>query len=217
MADKRELLNRIERIPAAPGQLFVLREYNSSDAAFEPRWYAFAALQIAQRGCRFVRLHRDLEQPSQLVTFDLWQSRRALVTALQTLPDKPIVSGVAHQTFLRLAQHVSGSRQNDNVAKVGQVVSLRHFWLKVGSERQFERLWTESAKHESQQAGCLHKRLYRDLNLPTHYVSYSLWANRAAPDEAASQHAHYQSQHTPYPLTSPVRRATLDVIATLAP
>ena len=77
MADERDLLNRIQRIPAAPDRLVVLRESNASDPAFERRWHDYAALQMTQQGCRFVRLHRDIDQPLRYMTFDLWQSRPA--------------------------------------------------------------------------------------------------------------------------------------------
>ena len=163
----------------------------------------------------FLRLHRDAENTARFVTYDLWKSRLALTAAIRRLADESAfpLNGVTHQTFVRLIDHVRGQSRNSEAAEPGQVATVRHFYLKVHSEPEFESLWRTSARNEAMQPGCLYKRLHRDLNLPTHYISYSLWANRDAPNEAANQHAHYQAEHAPYPLASPVIRSTLVVRA----
>lgn len=216
MTDERELINRIDRVPAAPDHIAEMRDYNveaGSEGDFEKLWHAFAAEQSQQPGCVFLRLHRDLEKPSHYVTYNLWKSRQALIDAIRALPEEPTypLTGEVHLTYMRTAIHVRGSQTNANIAMPGQVASLRGFYLKVRSEPRFEQLWGTSARSESHQKGCLYKRLHRDLNLPTHYVSYSLWTNATAPEEAASKHAHWQGQHEPYPLASPVVRMILEV------
>jgi quinol monooxygenase YgiN len=160
-----------------------------------------------------MRLHRDTENPTHYVSYALWKSRRTLIDAIRALPDEPAypIIGEPHLNYVRTAIHVRGSQADTTLAALGQVASLRGFYLKVRSEPRFEQLWSTSARSEAHQRGCLYKRLHRDLNLPTHYVSYSLWANSAAPDEAASKHAHWQGQHEPYPLASPVVRMILEV------
>ena len=216
MLDERELIDRIERIPAAPDHIAEMRDYtvqSGNEDSFETLWHAFAAEQSQQPRCIFLRLHRNTEQPLHYVTYNLWRSRRALVDTIRAMPEEPAyaITGEAHLTYVRMALHVRGSQANANIATSGQVASLRGFYLKVRSEPRFERLWGTSARSESRQQGCLYKRLHRDLNLPTHYVSYSLWADAAAPEEAASKHTHWQGQHEPYPLASPVVRTILEV------
>jgi heme-degrading monooxygenase HmoA len=218
MLDEREIENRIERVPAAPDRLLVLSEYAitaGNQDAFEAQWRESALSQSQQAGYIFLRLHRDAENPARFVTYDLWKSRSALITAIRSLADETTnpLSRTTHQTFVRLIDHVRSQSRKGETAESGQVATVRHFYLKVHSEPEFERLWRTSARNEAVQPGCLYKRLHRDLNLPTHYVSYSLWANREAPDEAANQHAHYQAEHSPYPLASPVTRSTLEVRA----
>ena len=210
--------DQIEQIPAASGHLYVLQEYRlqpDSETAFETQWRHLAEAKMRQSGCLFVRWHKDMETARRSVTFDLWQGRVSLIAARRDLPADPPSESVQN-TFLRLARHVPGSWRNGRAAQVGHIVSLRHFFLKVGTEDAFEHLWTASARHEARQTTCLYKRLYRDLNLPTHYVSYSLWPDRDALLAAAQEHSHYQRQHTPYPLSSPVLRTTLEVAANLS-
>jgi quinol monooxygenase YgiN len=222
MLDERELENRIERIPAAPERLIEMCEYAvkpGSEATFEGQWREFAAQRARRDGCIFLRLHRAVEKTSHFITYDLWESRLALMGAIRSLPDEPgyLLAGEAHRTYIRLVTHVGRLTGKGAMAQPGQVASLRRFSVKIGSQREFETLWNQSARDEARQEKCLYKRLHGDLNLPTFYVSYSLWADRAAPDEAASHHAHYQSSHKPYPLANPVLRSTLDVVAHLVP
>jgi quinol monooxygenase YgiN len=217
MTDDHQQSNQIEQVPAVSGHLYVLQEYGLQphiETAFETQGRNLADIKIRQPGCLFVRSHKDVEITAQRVSFELWQGRVFLIKALLSLPADAVSESVP-QIFLRLAQHMPGSSHNGKAAQVGQIVSLRHFFLKVDTERLFEQLWTASAHHEARQTSCLYKRLYRDLEQPTHYVSYSLWPDRAAPLAAAQEHSHYQSQHTPYPLTSPVLRSTLEVTANL--
>jgi quinol monooxygenase YgiN len=216
MQEQRELINRIERIPAAPDYIAEMQDYtvqSGNEDDFEKLWHGFAATQSQQPGCIFLRLHRDMERPSHYVAYSLWKSRRALVDAIRELPEEPVypITGEPHLTFVRTVMHIRGSQTNANTAAPGQVASLRGFYLKVRSEPRFEQLWRTSARSEAHQHGCLYKRLHLDLNLPTHYVSYSLWADATAPEEAASKHAHWQGQHEPYPLASPVVRMILEV------
>ncbi len=218
MIDERELENMIERVPAAPDRLYVIRSYPArpgAEAEFEVLWGGFAARQAQQDGCIFTRLHRDVEKPSSFVSYELWKSRLALTRAIRAMADVPAypVGGRVHETYMRLCSHIAGRLRDADHAAVRQVASVRHFYLKVGSEPQFERLWAQSAQRESGQEGCLYKRLHRDLNLPTHYVSYSLWESQAASDHATSQHVHWQADHEPYPLASPVIREMLEVRA----
>lgn len=222
MADERELQNRIERVPAAPDQLFVLRAYNvqpGSEMSFEALWRDFAARVIQQPGCLFLRLHRDVEKPTRFLVYEWWRSRLALIGAMHRSGDLPAypLAGHVHEDFVRHSKGVAGSARDLRSALPGQVVTVRHFYLKVDTEPIFERLWAQSAQAEARRAGVLYKRLHRDLNLPTHYVSYSLWTDRAAPDEAAHDHAHWQAEHEPYPLASPVVRETLEVRAQIRP
>jgi len=216
MLDKRELLNRIERIPAAPDRIVEVQDFSvQPDSAdkFETLWHEIVSRQALQPGCSFLRLHRDTETPSHYVAYNLWDSRRALVAGIRPMPEEPAypISGETHLTYARTAVHVRGLQGDPNHAKPGQIASLRGFYLKVRSEQRFEQLWTTSARAESHQPDCLYKRLHRDLNLPTHYISYSLWADNDAPEHAANQHAHWQGQHEPYPLASPVVRMILEV------
>jgi quinol monooxygenase YgiN len=206
MLDERELHNRIERVPAAPDRLLAIRTFTGSD--FASRWEEYAAAQVKQDGCLFLRLHRDLEKTGQYVTWDLWKSRYRLIEAIRAMPfsDDP-----EHETFVRVITHVPGTLSKPQQAKAGQVASVRHFYLKVGTEPQFEQLWAQSARAEARQA--LYKRLHRDLNLATHYVSYSLWTDQAALEAAASGHAHWQEEHEPYPLASAVVRQVLEVLS----
>jgi quinol monooxygenase YgiN len=218
MIDEREFENLIERVPAAPDRLFVIRTYPGrpgSEPEFEALWGGVAVEQAAKDGCIFQRLHRDAEKPAQFVSYDLWKSRQALINAIRSTANSTTfpVAGRVHETYARLSIHVRGHLRDANQAHAGQVASVRHFYLKVNSEPDFERLWTQSAQSEAVQDGCLYKRLHRDLNLPTHYVSYSLWTSQAASDYAASQHAHWQDEHEPYPLASPVIREMLEVRA----
>ncbi len=218
MIDERELENMIERVPAVPDRLFVMRTYSvqpGSEPEFEALWGGFATERAVLDGCVFQRLHRNAEKPSQFVNYDLWRSREALIGAIRSTANFPAfpLAGRVHETYVRLSNHVRGQLRDANRATPGQVASVRHFYLKVGSEPQFERLWTQSAQAESVQDGCLYKRLHRDLNLPTHYVSYSLWTSQAASDYAASQHTPWQGEHEPYPLASPVIREMLEVRA----
>ncbi len=218
MIDERDLENLIERVPAAPDRLFVIRTFSvqaGGEPQFEALWGGFAAEQAGKNGCVFQRLHRIVEKPSQFVSYDLWKSRQALIGAMRAtthIPAYPL-SGRVHETYARLSTDVRGHLRDVNHAAPGQVASVRHFYLKVGSEPHFEQLWTQSAQAESVQEGCLYKRLHRDLNLPTHYVSYSLWTSQAASEHAASQHSHWQGEHDPYPLASPVIREMLEVRA----
>lgn len=222
MVDERELENRVERVPAAPDRIFVLRSYTvqpGNESVFEVTWREFAVEQAKQDGCLLQRLHRDLEAPSHFVAYEVWHSRLALIGAIrhtQGLPAYPL-AGPVHQTFVRLAAHIPGQLRDAHHAQPGQVVSVRRFYLKVNSEPAFERLWIQSAQAEAGRDDCLYKRLHRDLNLPAHYVSYSLWAHPQAVDEAAHNHAHWQATHEPYPLASPVIRQTLEVRANLKP
>lgn len=217
----RELENRVERVPASPGELIVLQTYNvtaGSEANFELQWKSFSAREIMQEGCQVLRLHRDVDNPARYVSYSLWESRLALIGAVRALepsePDYPL-TGEVHESYVRLKEHIPGSLRRSEDVTIGQIVSLRHFYLKVRSESEFERLWTQSAQHEARQAKCLYKRLHRNLNLPTHYVSYSLWSDRSAPDEAAHQHTEYQAHNKPYPLSRPVTRLTLEIIANI--
>jgi quinol monooxygenase YgiN len=218
MLDERELENLIERVPAAPDRIVALRSYAvqpGSESTFEAMWREYATEQLKQDECLFQRLHSDLEHPSHLVVYEVWPSRLALIGAIRNTPELPAypLAGSVHQTFVRLTKHVPGQLRDANHAQPGQVVSVRRFYLKVNSESTFERLWIQSAQAESRRDDCLYKRLHRDLNLPTHYVSYSLWAHYEAVDEAAHNHAHWQAAHEPYPLASPVVRQTLEVCA----
>jgi quinol monooxygenase YgiN len=217
--DVREIENRVERIPATPDRLYVLNIYairSGAESEFESSWRNFAAHRLSQSGCEAIKLHHDLEKPSQYMCYDLWQDRKSLVAAIRTLGTETTypTSSPTRQTFVQLVDHV-GSTNQAIATTIGQVATLRIFSLKVKSEPQFERLWAASARHEIKQNGCLYKKLHRDLNLPTRYVSYSLWANSSASDEAASQHDHYQRNNTPYPLATPVIRSKLKVIASL--
>ena len=121
--------------------------------------------------------------------------------------------GRVHQTFTEPVRFIRGASGDVYHAAPGQVVTMRHFYLKVGQEPLFERLWNQSALAESTAPDCLYKRLDRDLNLPTYYVSYSLWNDPAAPVAAANQHSHWQADHEPYPLASAVIREMLAVVA----
>jgi quinol monooxygenase YgiN len=214
----RELENRIERVPATPGELIVLQTYNVQDAsasAFETQWKTYSAQEITQEGCRLVRLHRDIDTPSRYVAYSVWESRLGMIGAMRVLvstqPEYPL-SGEMQQSFIRLKQHIAGRSRWTADMLPGKIVSLRHFYLKVRSEGEFERLWNQSAQHEVRQPRCLYKRLHRNLNLPTHYVSYSLWSDRGAPDEAAHHHAEYQTHNKPYPLSRPVTRLTVEIV-----
>lgn len=216
MVDERELTDRIERVPAAPDHIAEMQDYTvqpGSEDNFEALWHDFAAELSHQHGCILLRLHCDTEKPSHYVTYTLWESHWALVDSIRSMPEAPVypISGEPHLTYVRTVIHVRGSQLNPNHAASGQVASLRGFYLKVRSEPRFERLWRTSARAEAHQRGCLYKRLHRDLNLPTHYISYSLWADSDAPEQAASKHAHWQGQHEPYPLASPVVRMMLEV------
>ena len=85
MLDERELENRIERIPAAPHRLIEMCEYAvkpGSEATFEVQWREFAVQRTRHDGCIFLRLHRDVEKTSNFVTYDLWESRLALIGAI---------------------------------------------------------------------------------------------------------------------------------------
>ncbi len=222
-ANVRDLESRIERVPAVPGALHVLREYKLQAAPksdFEQQWTTFARKVASQSGCTFVRLHcnlhHDLSEPSHYLSDEAWQSRSALIRAQSNFQNAPGDSdfpnmGRTSLTYVQLVRHISGRQADVRSIQPGQVVSYRVFSVKVGFGGQFERLWTQSAKAEVHQEGCLFKRLYRDLNLPTRYVSYSLWATAAAPEEAAAKHTHWQSQHPPYPLASAVMRAYLEI------
>lgn len=217
----RNLANRIARIPAAPGALHVIREYRlqANAADFEAQWKALAR-QISQKpGCAFVRLHRDSEETGHYLSDEAWRARQYLVTALSITDSSAgadlSLPGQSSLTFVQLKRHIPGAQSNSVWAAPGQVASVRIFSIKVGAEGQFERLWTQSARAEAHQTGCLFKRLYADLNLPTRYVSYSLWADTAAPEQAASNHTHWQKQHPPYPLGSPVNRAYYEVRANI--
>ena len=221
MLDERELENRIERIPAAPGQIVVLQSFSiqpESESAFEALWHDFGVILAAQPGCRLLRLHRDLEVPARFMSFEIWDSRRALVGAIRGVeaPDYP-TAGHAREVYVQQSKYVAGSVRDFASAAPGQVVTVRHFYLKVGTVQVFERLWTQSAQSEANRPGSMYKRLHRDLNLPTHYVSYSLWENRSAPEEAAHDHAHWQADHEPYPLASPVIREALEIQAQVRP
>jgi len=216
MLDAREIENRIERIPAAPRRLLVLSEYSlapGNQETFEAEWRESATLRLRQNGCIFLRIHQDIDNTARFASYDFWESRSALISAVRNLADEIAypLPGVAHQTYVYLVDHVRGQSRKGDFAAPGQFATLRHFYLKVRSESEFETLWRTSARAEAVQRGCLYKRLHRDLNLPTHYISYSLWADREAPDEAAHQHAHYQSEHPPYPLAAPVVRSTLEI------
>jgi heme-degrading monooxygenase HmoA len=215
-ADERELINRIERVPAAPDRIVEMQDYTlqpGSEDVFEALWRDFAAELSHQPGCILLRLHRDIEKPSHYVSYGLWESRRTLVDSIRSMPEAPAypISGEPHLTYVRAVIHVWGSQLNSNHAAPGQIASLRGFYLKVQSEPHFEQLWRTSARAEAHQQGCLYKRLHRDLNLPTHYVSYSLWADSDAPEQAASKHADWQGQYEPYPLASSVVRMMLEV------
>src|SRR5436190_18928124 len=158
MLNEHELLNRIERIPAAPDRIAEVQDFSvQPDNAdkFESLWHEIASQQVLQPGCLFLRLHRDTEKPSHYVGYNLWDSRRVLVNAIRAMPDEPAypVSGEAHLTYVRTAIHVRGSQANPNDAKPGQIASLRGFYLKVRSEPRFERLWATSARAESHQPG----------------------------------------------------------------
>jgi len=220
MVDERELENMVERVPAAPDQIIVLRSYTvqtGNEPVFEVMWREFADGQSKHDGCLLQRLHRDLESSSHFVAYEVWRSRLALIGAIrhtQEFPAYPL-AGSVHQTFVRLAAHISGHLRDAHQAQSGQVASVRRFYLKVNSEPTFEHLWTQSAQAEARRDDCLYKRLHRDLNLPTHYVSYSLWMHPQAVDEAAHNHTHWQSTHEPYPLASPVIRQTLEVRANI--
>jgi quinol monooxygenase YgiN len=221
MVDERGLENMIERVPAAPDRIIALRSYTvqpGSESAFEAMWREFVAEQSKDAGFLLQRLHRDLEHPSHFVAYEVWPSRLALIGALRNTTEFPAypLAGSVHQTFVRLTKHVPGQLRDANYAQAGQVVSIRRFYLKVNSQPIFERLWVQSAQAEVHREGCLYKRLHRDLNLPTHYVSYSLWAHPDAVDEAAHNHAHWQAAHEPYPLSSPVVRQTLEVRTNIA-
>ncbi len=214
MIDERDRENMIERVPAAPDRLFVIRSYAvqpGSESTFESRWRAFAAGQVGQRGCLFQRLHRDVEKTGHYVTYDLWQSQSALIEAIRNTAETPNypIAGSVRQTFVRLISEVAGQRRDTTRAKAGQAASVRHFYTKVMQEPIFERLWTQSAQNES---GHLFKCLHRDLNYPQHYVSYSLWPSVEASDQASSQHPHWQAEHEPYPLVSPVIKEMLVVV-----
>jgi quinol monooxygenase YgiN len=219
----REIENRVERVPASPDEIIVLQTYNvqaGSETAFETQWHTFSAQEAAQDGCRRLRLHRDVDNPTRYVSYSAWESRLALIGAIRALgtvqPEYPL-SGEIQQSFIRLKEHVPGRLRHNIDVTPGQIVSLRHFYLKVRSESTFERLWTQSAQHEVRQSKCLYKRLHRNLNMPTHYVSYSLWTDRSALDEAAHQHGEYQKHNRPYPLSKPVIRLTLEIVAQFPP
>src|SRR5260370_5715429 len=92
MLDQRQLANRIERIPDAPDRLIEMCEYAvkpGSEATFEAQWREFAWQRARHDGCIFLRLHRDLEKTSHFITYDLWESRLALIGAIRSLPDEP--------------------------------------------------------------------------------------------------------------------------------
>jgi heme-degrading monooxygenase HmoA len=214
----REIENRVERVPASPDEMIVLQTYNvqaGSETAFETQWRIFSVQESAQEGCQMLRLHRDLDNPTRYVSYSVWESRLALIGAIRALgtmqPEYPL-SGEVQQSFIRLKEHAPGQLRRNIDVVPGQIVSLRHFYLKVKSEGEFQRLWTQSAQHEARQPKCLYKRLHRNLNLPTHYISYSLWTDRSAPDEAAHQHGEYQKHNKAYPLSKPVIRLTLEIV-----
>jgi quinol monooxygenase YgiN len=216
MIDERELENRIERIPAAPDRLFVVRHFAVSDqAAFESQWRDYAALQAAQDGCIFQRLHHDLEKSGHYMTYDLWWSRLALIGALRNTTAHREFIEPASQSFIGLVNTIPGQLRNGQGVQTGRAITVRHFRLKVGAEQEFERLWSESARSEARQTACLAKLLHHHLNLPTYYISYSVWTNAAASEHAASQHTHWQTDHKPYPLATPVVRELYEVRANL--
>ncbi len=216
MIYERELENLIERIPAAPDRLFVMRYYTANEpAAFETHWREAAALQLAQDGAIFQRLHRDLEQPGRYVSYDLWESPSALGQAIRNTIDAITLPDPAQQIFVRLIDPVPGQLRDFKGVRSGQAITVRHFSLKVGTEQEFEQLWSESARAEARQSDCLTKILHRDLHLPTHYVSYSVWTSPAAANHAASQHSHWQHDHKPYPLAGPVERELFEVAEAL--
>jgi len=214
MIDERELENMIERVPAAPDRLFVIRSYSiqpGSESTFESLWRSFANTQGAHKGCIFQRLHRDLDKTGHYVTYDLWQSQSDLVEAIRNtaeMPEYP-TAGSVRQTFVRLISEVTGLRRDTIHTKAGQVATVRHFYVRVLQEPIFERLWTQSAQNES---GHIFKRLHRDLNYAQHYMSYSLWPSAEASNHVSSDHAHWQAEHEPYPLVSPVIKEMLEVV-----
>ncbi|HLY27485.1 MAG TPA: antibiotic biosynthesis monooxygenase family protein, partial [Aggregatilineales bacterium] len=201
-----------------------LREYRLQAnvvADFEPQWGSVARQIAGRAGCAFVRLHRDNVNAGHYLGDEAWRTRQNLIAALSTTDDPAgspgsgdlSLPGQSSLIFVQLKRHIPGAQSDIVQAASGQVASVRVFSIKVGAEGQFERLWTQSAQAEAHQIGCLFKRLYADLNLPTRYVSYSLWADATAPEEAASKHTHWQKQHPPYPLGSPVIRAYYEVRA----
>lgn len=210
MLDERELQDRIHRIAAAPDHLTVIHTY-SADSAFESRWREAAAALVSQMGYEFARLHRDSENEPQIVSLEQWKSRLALIDSLSSVGDP--LPHAKHEQFVRLISNIRGAQRRTTTAKPGQAASLRHFYLKVGSEPRFEQLWIESAREEARRPDCLYKRLYRDLNLPTHYVSYTLWTTLDALEHAAANHPHWQAAHEPYPLASNITRLNMEVIA----
>jgi quinol monooxygenase YgiN len=222
MLDERAIQNRVEQVAAAPGQLLVMRFYTASGADFEQQWKTLAAIESQLDGCLWLRLHRNVDDPSgsdrEYVTLDLWESRAALVNAIRVMAAQSAypLAKETRQTFMRLKQDIRGISQSGS-ASTGNVASIRFFDLKVGTEGEFESLWNESAKHEARTAKVLYKQLHRNLHQPTQYISYSLWPDRNAPDEAASQHTHYQQGRKPYPLSDPVKRLTLDVVDAIYP
>ena len=215
MRDERDIENRVERVPASPGSLVALREFfvrSSSEGTFETTWREYAAQQIAQSGCQMLRLHHDSQKADRFISFEHWKSAANLTATIRRLGEDIEFSGDSHQLFLRPKVQIMGAA--DRLA--GQFATVRRYYLKVGSEGEFESLWRESARQEARQADCIYKHLYRDLNLPTLYISYSLWVSASAPDEAASKHAHYQQQHKLYPLVRAVTPEKLELLVTQA-
>src|SRR5689334_2345143 len=104
MIDERELENMVERVPAAPDRLFMIRSYliqPGSESTFESLWRSFATAQGVHKGCIFQRLHRDLEKVGHYVTYDLWESQSALVEAIRNTTETPQypTAGSIRQTF----------------------------------------------------------------------------------------------------------------------
>src|SRR5215468_4196689 len=108
MPDERELLDRIESIPAAPDRIAEVRDYTvqaGSEDKFEALWRNFATELARQPGCIFLRLHRDTEKPTHYVIYNLWESCRALIDAIRALPEEPAypIAGEPHLIYLRTA------------------------------------------------------------------------------------------------------------------
>jgi hypothetical protein len=219
MLDERATQNRIDQVAAAPDKLLVMGFYSASDrASFEQQWQELTAIERQQQGSIWSCLHYQIDGDGNAptyITYDLWDTREALIKAIHVLAKSAVypLTKETRQIFMRLKPDVTSTSvlHSDNA---GQVASIRIFDLKVGTEAQFERLWVESARHEVKHSKVLYKRLHQNLHKPTQYVSYSLWADRAAPDEAAKQHPHYQQGRKPYPLTDPVQRYITELVYT---